>query len=384
MAPAPMAGVVFVTLLTGGSYKGIQYVDNVVNWVKQLQCHGVPNASILLLVADSASSKENAAVSGLGVPLRHVPTINTPAGDMGPDALEEAARDLASDFGAGCDVIAGDELLERNFPLIHAVGRAAAAAPRLIELTWGTDGPAVTLVGKGVCFDTGGLNIKPGASMGLMKKDMGGAAHALALAHMIMGNDLPVHLVVYLAIAENAISSNAYRPGDILISRAGLTVEIDNTDAEGRLVLGDALARAAEDDPALIIDFATLTGAARVALGPASHRGPVRVPHADLAVRVDRDDVVGRAELAVDAGLPEVPGPLLAQDLDPVGAGVVRRDLHEGGEGSAPEPRIGGPRRAQHGVRGIHGNLSETSKLLRCGNGDLGDLTAEGATQSGL
>ncbi len=194
--------------------------------------------------------------------------INTPAADMGPDALEEAVRDLASDFDAGCEVIAGEELLEQNFPMIHAVGRAAAAQPRLIEMTWGTDGPAVTLVGKGVCFDTGGLNIKPGSSMGLMKKDMGGAATVLGLARMIMGLGLPLRLRVLIPAVENAISGSAFRPSDILMSRKGLTVEINNTDAEGRLVLADALALADETPPDLLISMATLTGAARVAVGP--------------------------------------------------------------------------------------------------------------------
>ncbi len=194
--------------------------------------------------------------------------INTPAADMGPDALEEAARDLASDFEAGCDVITGDALLDQNFPMIHAVGRAAAAAPRLIELTWGSDGPTVTLVGKGVCFDTGGLNLKPGASMGLMKKDMGGAATVLGLAQMIMTLNLPIRLRVLIPAVENAVSGNAFRPGDILTSRKGLTVEINNTDAEGRLVLADALALADESPADLMVSFATLTGAARVAVGP--------------------------------------------------------------------------------------------------------------------
>ncbi len=195
--------------------------------------------------------------------------INTPAGDMGPKALEKAARRLAKRHSADVRVTKGKALLENNYPMIHAVGRAAHEAPRLVELEWGDPShPRLAVVGKGITFDTGGLNIKSAAGARIMKKDMGGAAHAIALADMIMANNLPIRLHVLLAIAENAISAGAYRPGDILSSRAGLTVEIDNTDAEGRLVLGDALARATEDDPALIIDFATLTGAARVALGP--------------------------------------------------------------------------------------------------------------------
>lgn len=195
--------------------------------------------------------------------------INTPAGDMLPSHLEEAARAIAAPFGASVTSIAGDELLAQNYPMIHAVGRASADAPRLIELLWGDPShPRLALVGKGVCFDSGGLNIKGGEGMRLMKKDMGGAANVLGLASMIMDAGLKVNLQVLVPAVENAISGNAFRPGDILASRKGLTVEIGNTDAEGRLVLGDALARACEDNPDLVIDMATLTGAARVALGP--------------------------------------------------------------------------------------------------------------------
>lgn len=194
--------------------------------------------------------------------------INTPASDMGPDQLETAMRDLAGRFGAEITVTGGDDLLAANFPMIHAVGRAAAQTPRLIEMTWGSTGPQVTLVGKGVCFDTGGLNLKPGASMGLMKKDMGGAATVLGLARMIMGGGMPLRLRVLIPAVENAVAGNAFRPGDILTARNGLTVEINNTDAEGRLVLADALALASETPPDLLICMATLTGAARVAVGP--------------------------------------------------------------------------------------------------------------------
>ncbi|MEL7165265.1 MAG: leucyl aminopeptidase family protein [Pseudomonadota bacterium] len=194
--------------------------------------------------------------------------INTPAADMGPPELEQAARDLAAEHGAQITVTTGDALLDQNFPLIHTVGRAAEKAPRLIDVTWGSSGPKLTLVGKGVCFDTGGLNLKPGASMGLMKKDMGGAANVLGLAHMIMASGLGVRLRVLIPAVENNVAGNAFRPGDILTSRKGLTVEINNTDAEGRLVLADALALAEEDAPDLIISMATLTGAARVAVGP--------------------------------------------------------------------------------------------------------------------
>ena len=195
--------------------------------------------------------------------------INTPANDMGPAELEEAVRVLGNRHGAEVSAIVGDDLLTENFPLIHAVGRAAAKPPRLIDLQWGeASHPRVTLVGKGVCFDTGGLDIKSDASMLNMKKDMGGAATALALAHMIMTGDLKLRLRVLVPAVENAISGAAFRPRDIYTSRKGITVEIGNTDAEGRLILADALALADEEEPALIADFATLTGAARVALGP--------------------------------------------------------------------------------------------------------------------
>jgi leucyl aminopeptidase len=195
--------------------------------------------------------------------------INRPANDLGPHELEAAVRDVAAYFGAECQSIVGDDLLTENFPLIHAVGRASPRAPRLIELNWGaSDAPRITLVGKGICFDTGGLNIKVGTAMTLMKKDMGGAAATLALAAMIMGAKLPVRLRLLIASAENSISGNAFRPGDVLKSRAGLTIEIGNTDAEGRLVLADALALADEDGPEKLFSFATLTGSARIALGP--------------------------------------------------------------------------------------------------------------------
>ncbi len=195
--------------------------------------------------------------------------INTPANEMGPEALERAARRIAERHGAAIEVTTGEALVDANLPLIHAVGRAGPQAPRLIDLHWGNEGdPAVTLVGKGVCFDTGGLNLKPSGSMALMKKDMGGAATVLGLAHMIMGLGLGLRLRVLIPAVENSVAAVAMRPGDVLTSRKGLTVEINNTDAEGRLVLADALALASEADPALIVDMATLTGAARVALGP--------------------------------------------------------------------------------------------------------------------
>jgi leucyl aminopeptidase len=195
--------------------------------------------------------------------------VNTPAADMLPSHLEAAVRGLAARFGAHVDVVTGDDLLTQNYPMIHAVGRASADAPRLIEMHWGEEShPRLALVGKGVCFDSGGLDIKPSDGMLLMKKDMGGAASVMGVASMIMQARLPVRLHVLIPAVENAISGNAFRPGDILRSRKGLTVEIGNTDAEGRLVLADALTRAIEFDPDLVVDMATLTGAARIALGP--------------------------------------------------------------------------------------------------------------------
>lgn len=195
--------------------------------------------------------------------------VNTPANDLGPAAFEREIRTLAERHAMEITAIVGDELLVRNFPMIHAVGRAAHEAPRLLDLRWGReDAPRVTLVGKGVTFDTGGLDIKPASSMLLMKKDMGGAANVLGLAHAIMDAGLRVRLRVIIPVVENAISASSFRPGDILPSRNGMTVEIGNTDAEGRLILADALALAVEDEPEILLDMATLTGAARTALGP--------------------------------------------------------------------------------------------------------------------
>ncbi|MBB4796643.1 leucyl aminopeptidase [Brevundimonas bullata] len=199
--------------------------------------------------------------------------VDTPAADMGPLQIETIAREIAQGSGATLTVTTGDALLEENYPAVHAVGRAAAPhrAPRVLEIGWKldrTDLPLVALVGKGVVFDTGGLDLKPAAGMRNMKKDMGGSAHALALGRLIMQADLPVRLVVLVAAVENAVSADAFRPGDILNSRKGLTIEIGNTDAEGRLILADVLTRAGEHEPDLTLDFATLTGAARMALGP--------------------------------------------------------------------------------------------------------------------
>ena len=196
--------------------------------------------------------------------------VNTPAEDMGPAALEAQCEELAKAHSAELKVTRGDTL-EQEYPMVHAVGRAAARhhAPRIMHLTWGKKSdPVLAIVGKGVCFDSGGLDVKSSTGMLLMKKDMGGAAHAIALAGLVMGAGLPVRLHLLVPAVENAISSNSFRPGDVLKSRKGLTVEIGNTDAEGRLILGDALQRASEEKPELILDFATLTGAARVALGP--------------------------------------------------------------------------------------------------------------------
>lgn len=195
--------------------------------------------------------------------------VNTPANHMMPEDLSQLAQELAAQHKARFSEIIGEELLEQNFPAIHAVGRASDHAPRLLQLDWNMDSdkPLVTLVGKGVCFDTGGLDLKPSKFMRLMKKDMGGAAHVLGLAHLIMSLNLPVRLQVLIPAVDNALSGDAYRPGDIIDTRAKKTVEIDNTDAEGRVVLGDALTLACESSPEILIDFATLTGAARVAVG---------------------------------------------------------------------------------------------------------------------
>lgn len=198
--------------------------------------------------------------------VRHM--VNTPAGDMMPEQMAATVETIAKQFGAQFSQIVGDDLLEKNYPTIHAVGRASIHAPRLLDLHWGDKThPKVTLVGKGVCFDSGGLDLKPSNAMRLMKKDMGGAAHVMGLAYLIMSQNLPVQLRVLIPSVENAVSNNAFRPGDVIHTRHGLSVEVDNTDAEGRLVLCDALSEANNDNPDIIIDYATLTGACRVALG---------------------------------------------------------------------------------------------------------------------
>jgi leucyl aminopeptidase len=216
--------------------------------------------------------------------------VNTPTEHMGPDQLEQACCELAERFGARIEVVSGDDLLAQNFPAIHAVGRASHRAPRLIALHWGDVAhPHIAIVGKGVCFDTGGLDLKPADGMRNMKKDMGGAAHAIALAEWIMARELPLRISLYIPAVENAVGPNAFRPGEVIATRAGLSVEIDNTDAEGRVVLCDALTYAAEGKPELLLDFATLTGAARVALGP------------DLPALYANDEAIANAWL--DAGV---------------------------------------------------------------------------------
>lgn len=210
--------------------------------------------------------------------------INTPANDMGPEEMAAVVATIANDAGAEFKQWIGDELIRDNFPAIHAVGRAAAAAPRLLSLTWGDEThPQVTLVGKGVCFDSGGLDLKPSSGMRLMKKDMGGAAQVIGLAQWLMSKRLPIRLQVLIPAVENAIGSKAFRPGDVLTMRNGLTVEVDNTDAEGRLVLADALVYACEQKPDVLIDFATLTGAARVAVGT------------DISAMFTNDDALAQA-----------------------------------------------------------------------------------------
>ena len=225
------------------------------------------NADVRLVPPDGIDAVEIARMADAATLARDL--INTPSNDMGPEELAQAAQTLATRHGASFTCTVGDELVRQNFPLIHAVGMASPRAPRLIDISWGNpDHPRVTLVGKGVCFDTGGLDLKPSSGMLIMKKDMGGAANVLALAQMVMDAGLKLRLRVLIPAVENAVAGNAFRPLDIFKSRKGLNVEIGNTDAEGRLVLADALALADEEKPDLLVDLGTLTGAARVALGP--------------------------------------------------------------------------------------------------------------------
>lgn len=246
--------VTSLTAMVLGSYQFDRYKE-------------VKSRSIRLSYANADAVKTAERLGGASNYTRDL--INTPTSDMGPEALETTFKALASEFKAKTKIIKGDQLLKQDFPMIHAVGRASAEAPRLLDMTWGPKtAPMVTLVGKGVCFDTGGLDIKPASSMLLMKKDMGGAANVLGLARSLMGAKAKIRLRVLIPAVENSISDNAFRPSDILTARDGQTVEIGHTDAEGRLVLADALVLASEENPELIIDMATLTGAARVALGP--------------------------------------------------------------------------------------------------------------------
>src|SRR3954453_3192951 len=237
-----------------GSYRFGRYRKNEPRDVSLLPPEGIEVADVSRIAEAAALARD---------------LINTPANDMGPEQLAAAAQSLANRFGAEFRCITGDDLVRQNFPLIYAVGMASPRAPRLIDFSWGdVSHPKVTLVGKGVCFDTGGLDLKPSAGMLIMKKDMGGAANVLALASMVMDAKLKLQLRVLIPAVENAVAGNAFRPLDIFTSRKGTTVEIGNTDAEGRLVLADALALADEEKPDLLIDLGTLTGAARVALGP--------------------------------------------------------------------------------------------------------------------
>ena len=253
-ANAPRDTRLAVLAFALGSYRFTRYRKGEASAVKLVLPDGVDGTEIAR-IADGVSLARD--------------LINTPANDLGPAELEDAAKALAARHGAAAQSIVGDDLLARNFPLIHAVGRASPRAPRLVDFTWGDPAaPKITLVGKGVCFDTGGLDLKPSGGMLIMKKDMGGAACVLAAAHMIMDSKLKVRLRVLIPAVENSVSGAAFRPLDVYRSRKGLTVEIGNTDAEGRLVLADALALADEEAPELIADMATLTGAARVALGP--------------------------------------------------------------------------------------------------------------------
>lgn len=240
-----------------------------------------------LLQVDGENADTQAALAAC---VRVRDLVNTPSEHMGPDQLEQVACEIAERHGAKIEVVSGEDLLTRNFPAIHAVGRASHRAPRLIALHWGNEAhPHVALVGKGVCFDTGGLDLKGADGMRNMKKDMGGAAHAIALAEWVMTRRLPLRITLLVAAVENAIGPDAFRPGEVIATRAGISVEIDNTDAEGRLVLCDALAYAGEQSPELLLDFATLTGAARIALGP------------DLPALYSNDDALADAWLQAGA-----------------------------------------------------------------------------------
>ena len=323
--------------------------------------------------ADGAEVERLAAAAFLARDL-----VNTPPNDLGPAALEEEIRGFCERHGVETRVIVGDELLAQNFPMIHAVGRAAAEAPRLVDFSWGREGdPRVTLVGKGVTFDTGGLDIKPASGMLLMKKDMGGAANILGLAHAIIDAGLRVRLRVLIPIVENAISGPAFRPGDVLRARNGTTVEIGNTDAEGRLILGDALALADEEAPELIVDMATLTGAARVALGP--ELPPLYTLSDELAAGLmaaglETDDPLWR--LPLHAPYEAMIGSKIA-DVNNAGQGgfagsitaalFLRKFVRQAKDWAhldifawAPEPRAGRPfGGTDQGIRAVYGYLKQ-------------------------
>ena len=318
----------------------------------------VEGARVLLVAGDPGERVRLAEASAL---VRDM--VDTPASDMGPDMIAAAVQAQARAFGAEVQVVLGEALLPADghagFPMVHAVGRAAAVAPRLIDLRWGNPAhPKLTLVGKGVSFDSGGLDIKGAAGMALMKKDMGGAAHALALARLVMGARLPVCLRLIIPAVENAISGNAFRPGDVLTSRKGLTVEIGNTDAEGRLILADALALACEDKPDLLLDFATLTGAARVALGP------------DLPALFSHDDSLAAALCAAGtaAGDPLWRMPLWAPYQDMLKSGIA--DLNNAGEGGfagAVTAALFLDRFVEKGTRWAHIDLFAWNPTARAG-----------------
>jgi leucyl aminopeptidase len=304
--PQPWDGAVLRGALKGGTWRLSGDVDEALlalGWA--LAAYRFDRYKVgerqapLLAVADSAAMSRTRSLAESFWLARDL--VNTPSNDLGPDELAAAVEAVAGRFGARCRAIVGDALLEANFPLIHTVGRASARAPRLLDVTWGEpDAPRLTLVGKGVCFDTGGLDIKPSSNMLLMKKDMGGAALMLALAQAVMAHGTKVRLRLLIPAVENAVGSRSFRPGDIIRSRKGVTVEIGNTDAEGRLILADALAEADGEKPALMLDAATLTGAARVALGtdiPALFT-PDDALAADLAaLSAELDDPVWRLPL---------------------------------------------------------------------------------------
>ena len=303
--------------------------------------------------------------------------VNTPAEDMGPTALAEAALSVGRTYGAKAECIVGEELLARNFPLVHTVGRAAADGPRLVVLRWGQGGKRLALVGKGVCFDSGGLDLKSAEGMKLMKKDMGGAAHALALARLVMDAGLPVSLTLVLPIVENAVSGNAFRPLDVLKARSGSSVEVGNTDAEGRLILADALSLAAEEKPDLVLDFATLTGAARVALGtevPALFSNDEATAEAWLAAARRVNDPVWRLPLhggyrrLLDSRVADIhstgeggyggaiTAALFLQHFVPEGLAWAHLDLMAWNASARPGRPIGGE---AMGLRGAYAMLSD-------------------------